>query len=50
VHEVAPADAVLFASGDERRAVREFAYDDSAHFCADCAYALLDPESSSNYG
>ncbi len=30
--EVAPDDVVVFADGDEHQPVREFAYDDSAHF------------------
>lgn len=32
VDEVAPEDVVIFADGDERQTVREFAYDDSAYF------------------
>lgn len=32
VDEVAPGDVVVFADGDETQPVREFAYDDSAHF------------------
>lgn len=32
VCEVAPIDTVIFADGDETQAVREYAYDDSAHF------------------
>lgn len=32
VDEVMPEDVVVFANGDETQPVRQFAYDDSAHF------------------
>lgn len=32
VAEVIPGDLVVFANGDERQPVKQFAYDDSAYF------------------